>query len=48
MDLVQVTSGIAPTETFSSPGIPVGVASAGYTFAMKASAARSEVLDDGP
>lgn len=36
------------TETSSSPGIPVGVASAGYMFAMKASAARSEVLDDGP
>ena len=34
------------TETFSSPGISVGVASAEYMFAMKASAARSEVDRD--
>jgi len=34
------------TETFSSPGISVGIASAEYMFAMKASAARSEVDRD--
>ena len=33
-------------ETFSSPGISVGVASGEYMFAMKASAARSEVDRD--
>jgi hypothetical protein len=31
------------TETFATPGISVGIASAEYMFAMKASAARSEV-----
>ena len=34
------------TETFATPGISVGVASAEYMFAMKASAARSEVDRD--
>jgi predicted nucleotidyltransferase len=34
------------TETFSAPGVSVGVASAEYMFAMKASAARSEVDRD--
>ncbi len=34
------------TETFATPGLSVGIASAEYMFAMKASAARSEVDRD--